>query len=374
MGTEGDLVEPQRDVQALISVVTRDPLNLLFLFVLPALAGDLLPDLFNFGALQIFVLNVLALLPLTKLLSFATEELALSIGRTLGVLLNVSLGNAVELIVATYALKKGLLGVVEASIVGGLLGNLLLCLGLSFFCGGLANSTQKFNAEKASDQSSLLLLAVFALVLPTVYLQIPGEKLLDELLISRLVAVILALVYVFYLVYLIFPDARAQEADPREEETEEPTISRGIAFALLAICFVAVAICSEDLVDGVEGLTKQLGWSEDFVGVILLPIVGSAAEQYTAVNSAIKNKPDITVGVALGGATQTALLLCPFTVLYSWANGIPFDLNFKLFNVSVLLLTVLIVANTIRDGRSNWLQGLLLLAAYLIAAITFWFY
>jgi len=328
----------------------------------------------------VFSLNFLAILPLAAVLGFATEELAMSVGETLGGLLNATFGNAVEMILSVFALRKGLVDVVQGSLLGSILSNLLLVLGMCFFVGGIKNHTQKFNADGARAQSSLLLLAVLALVMPSLagLTQHKGETAREhewtELAISRGAAVILGGMYCLYLYFQLgtHPEHFTAAANAAEEE-EQMALTPVFSVLLLLTTTLIVAVCSEGLVGSVEGLTERVGISRSFIGVVLLPIVGNAAEHATAVSVAAKNKMDLAMGVALGSSSQIALLVVPFTVLVGWAINVPMDLNFQPVSTGILMLTVIIVGNLTSDGESNWLEGAMLLAAYLLIAVTFWF-
>eukprot|EP00434_Breviolum_minutum_P029604 symbB.v1.2.026175.t1/scaffold2593.1/size75360/8 len=317
----------------------------------------------GWGQVATFGLCFLAIIPLAKLLGEATEQLSCSVGQTLGGLLNATFGNAVEMIISVFALREGLTEVVKGSLVGSIISNLLLVLGMCFFCGGLNYQTQRFNANGARTQYSLLLLAILALVIPTVVL-LTGVRPESELLISRGCAIVLAVLYLCYLIFQLVTHkeefAAAETETDAEEEQEEASLSPGTALVLLVVATLLVAPLSEALtgrLGSVEGVTKTLNISDAFVGVVLLPIVGNAAEHLTAVTVATKDKMDLSLGVALGSSTQIALFVVPFTVIVGWFLGVPMDLNFRSLDVSILLLTVLIVGSTIVDGESNWLEG-----------------
>jgi len=358
-------------------------LNVLLICVPLSLASSSL----GWGDVATFSLSFLAIVPLAKLLGEATEQLACSVGQTLGGLLNATFGNAVEMIISVYALKEGLTEVVKGSLVGSIISNLLLVLGMCFLFGGLKYKTQSFSATGARTQYSLLLLAVLALVIPTVVL-LTGARPEVELLMSRGCAIVLALLYVCYLVFQLqthkdlFVAANdgqvsigldGQEVREEEVEEEEVSLSPGTALLLLFLSTALVAPLSEGLTSSVEGVTKTLGISDAFVGVILLPIVGNAAEHLTAVTVATKDKMDLSLGVALGSSTQIALFVVPFTVIVGWFLGVSMDLNFKALDASILLLTVLIVGSCINDGESNWLEGAALIGAYVLIAVSLWY-
>lgn len=358
------------DLEGLRTIFFGNPLNVMLVCTPLGLASQSL----GWDQVTTFVLCFLAIVPLAKLLGDATEQLSCSVGQTLGGLLNATFGNAVEMIISVFALREGLTEVVKGSLVGSIVSNLLLVLGMCFFCGGLNYQTQRFNANGARTQYSLLLLAILALVIPTVVL-LTGVRLESELLISRGCAVVLAVLYVCYLVFQLVThkeEFAAAETDAGEEE-EEASLSPGTALVLLVAATLLVAPLSEALTGSVEGVTKTLNISNAFVGVVLLPIVGNAAEHLTAVTVATKDKMDLSLGVALGSSTQIALFVVPFTVIVGWFLGVPMDLNFRSLDVSILLLTLLIVGSTIVDGESNWLEGAALISAYLLIAVSLWY-
>lgn len=344
------------------------PLNVLLLAVPFGIAAPKLhwSDQANFS------LNFLAILPMAKILGSITEELADSVGETLGGLLNASFGNAVEMLLSAFALRKGLVTVVQGSLLGSVLSNLLLVLGMCFFFGGLKFHKQKYNADGARVQSNLLLLSVLAMVIPSLVGLVTDEEGVS-LAMSRGAAIILAVLYGLYLIFQLgtHKDYFETQAEEGVESEEEP-IHPGVASMMLAVVTFTVAICSEGLVDSVEGITQNMGISEHFIGVILLPIVGNAAEHLTAVDVALKNKMDLSLGVALGSSSQIALLVVPFSVCAGWAIGVPMDLNFRPLGTGILLVTVLIVGSVTSDRESNWLEGAMLIAAYVMVGLTFW--
>ncbi|CAJ1351301.1 unnamed protein product [Effrenium voratum] len=359
----------EKDLKGLSSIFLGNPLNLMLVFVPLGLASKGL----GWGDVATFGLCFLAIVPLAKLLGEATEQLACSVGQTLGGLLNATFGNAVEMIIAVFALREGLTEVVKGSLVGSVVSNLLLVLGMCFLFGGFRFKTQRFSASGARAQYSLLLLAILALVIPTVVL-LTGVPAASELAISRGCAIVLAGLYVCYLIFQLITHKDEFSAPEGEDEQEVADVSPGSAVALLVAATLLVAPLSEALTGSVEGVTKTLGISDAFVGVVLLPIVGNAAEHLTAVTVATKDKMDLSLGVALGSSTQIALFVVPFTVIVGWALDVPMDLNFRSLDVSILLLTVLkIVGSTISDGESNWLEGAALISAYLLVAVSLWY-
>lgn len=339
--------------------------------LLPLVPLGIMAPRMRWGDEAVFSLNFLAILPLAKILGLATEELSSSVGETVGGLLNASFGNAVEMILSIFALKKGLISVVQGSLLGSILSNLLLVLGMCFFFGGIKFHNQKYNADGARVQSNLLLLSVLALSIPSLVGIVQSKESL-VLSMSRGAALILALLYCMYLVFQLKTHSDYFQAASEETDAEEEHMSPILACVVLVLSTLIVAACSEGLVDSVEGITDSLGISEQFIGVILLPIVGNAAEHMTAVDVALKNKMDLSLGVALGSSSQIAMLVVPFTVIAGWVIGVPMDLNFRPLGTGILLLTVLIVGNLTSDGESNWLEGAMLIAAYVMIGITFW--
>ncbi|CAZ79696.1 unnamed protein product [Tuber melanosporum] len=328
----------------------------------------------------VFVMNFVAIIPLAALLSYGTEEIALYCGDVLGGLLNASFGNAVELIISILALVKGEIVIVQTSLIGSILSNLLLVLGLSFIAGGYNRIQQSFNTTVAQTASSLLALAVGSLVVPTAFhMAGPSNTGITEL--SRGTAVILLLVYASYLLFQlkthsdIYNEPSEKSPKRNHEEREEPDLTLWAAVILLAVSTALVAICAECLVDSIDHLVTSAGISRVFVGLILLPIVGNAAEHATAVTVAIKDKMDLSIGVAVGSSMQIALLVIPFIVVLGWIIGEDeMTLYFDGFQVMILFVSVLLVNYLIQDGKSNYLEGNLLVALYAIVSLASFFY
>mmetsp|Transcript_105095 Transcript_105095/g.338940 ORF Transcript_105095/g.338940 Transcript_105095/m.338940 type:complete len:415 (-) Transcript_105095:217-1461(-) len=371
--TEDDDHASAGDCQACGHLIFGNPLNILLVSVPFGVAAPRL----GWGDEVIFALNFIAILPLAGILGTATEELAGSVGETLGGLLNATFGNAVEMILSVFALREGLVDVVQGSLLGSILSNLLLVLGMCFALGGMKYHTQKYNGDGARTQASLLLLSVLALVMPSLAGLTVSKKGVNaaqetELFISRGAAIILGVLYCLYLCFQLGTHRECFQAED-EGESEETTMSAPCAVVILIVVTLVVAMCSEGLVGSVEGMTEKLGVSRSFIGTVLLPIVGNAAEHATAVTVAWKDKMDLSLGVALGSSAQIALLVVPFTVIVGWIIDVPMDLNFHPVNTGILLITVLIVGMLTSDGESNWLEGAMLLAAYLLVGVTFWF-
>jgi Ca2+:H+ antiporter len=343
----------------------------LLVFVPIAIAAELL----HWSPGVVFVTSMLAIVPLAKAMGTATEEIALRTGPGIGGLLNATFGNATELIIALFALNAGLVKVVQASITGSIVGNILFVLGLAAFMGGLKYPTQVFNRQVASLNTSMLVLAVIGLIVPAGFeLTSPGLQPDTLRHFSVLVAVLLILVYIASLVFALKTHSDLYAGGEGQHEEEEPTMSMGKAIALLLGATLAVALMSEFLVGSVEHVTKEWGLSEMFIGVILVPIIGNAAEHLTAVTVAMKNKMDLSLGIAVGSTTQIALLIAPVLVLAGAAMGKPMDLGFNPFEVLAVFTAVAIGNFIVLDGESNWLEGLMLLVTYAILSVAFFFH
>ncbi len=337
---------------------------------------SLVAEFAHWGASAVFITSALAILPLAYWLSTATEEVAVVLGPNLGGLLNATFGNMTELIIAIAALRGGFVQVVKASLTGSIISNLLLVMGLGMFLGGLRFKEQEFDPRIAGLNSSIMSLAVIAVLLPTALnLSTPNipEQLLQNL--SVAVAIVLIIVYASTLLFSMKTHAYLYEVGvvALEEEEENHAVNVGLWVTVLLLATLAVAVESELLVGTLEEATEKLGLTELFTGVILLPIVGNAAEHATAVTVAIKNKMELSVSVAVGSSMQIALFVAPFVVVLGWLIGQPMDLNFNLFELLAVGISVIIANSISADGRSNWLEGLLLLATYLILGFSFYF-
>ncbi|KAJ2812581.1 hypothetical protein H4S07_001298 [Coemansia furcata] len=413
----------------------------------------------KFPDIAVFIINFFAIIPLAKILGYATEQLALHLGEAMGGLLNATFGNAVELLVGILALVKGEIEIVQTSLVGSILSNLLLVGGFCFFCGGIKNNEQIFNAHAAQSYGSLLAMAILSALLPAAYNSLHAQDTVlksGTLTLSHVTAIFLLIVYIAYLVFqlkthsnlfsavpmqarleasqrpvktvsnssavvvaesprestavptdaattpaqsgspglstdaisttpveavaipvdgdvaLSNDSGEAIEEDDDEEEEVELTVLAAIA--LLAIVTGLTGVCAEFLVSSIDGLTTQWNLSPSFVGMILLPIVGNAAEHVTAVTVAIRNKMDLALGVAVGSSIQIALFVMPFLCILGWIIGQPLTIYFSPFTTVVLFVTVLLVNYIIGDGRTNWLEGLVLLVAYIIIGVAYFLY
>ncbi|KAB8335621.1 calcium/proton exchanger [Scytonema tolypothrichoides VB-61278] len=351
--------------------------NILFLVLLLFIPVSIAAHYLEWGELTVFITAGLAILPLAAWMGTATEEVAVVVGPTLGGLLNATFGNATELIIALVALNAGLVNVVKASITGSIIGNLLLVMGLSMFLGGLRYKEQTFQPVVARVNASSMNLAVIAILLPTAMkFTAKGieEKTLQDL--SLAVAVVLILVYALTLLFSMKTHTYLYEvgmAETDEEETHLKKPNIWLWTGVLLVCTLLVALESELLVDSLEVATSELGLTALFTGVILVPIIGNAAEHATAVTVAMKDKMDLSVSVAVGSSMQIALFVAPFLVLAGWVLGQPMDLNFNPFELVAVAVAVLIANSISSDGKSNWLEGVLLLAAYAVLGFAFYF-
>lgn len=341
--------------------------RLLLLLAVPA--SLLLDRVFHAPALAVFIAACLGVLPLAAYMGEATEHLAHRTGPTIGGLLNATFGNAAELIISIVALQAGLVGLVKASITGSILGNLLLIMGLSLVAGGLQRSELRFNRTGAGMSAGMLALAVVALVLPALFHALHPESAarLSELRMSEAVSVILLVTYGLSLLFSLKTHRRlfGSEAHP----VEGPVWGSGKAILVLAVATVGVAVESEVLVHAVTEATATLGLSQTFLGLIIIPIIGNAAEHATAVVVARKGKIDLALQIALGSSTQIALLVAPLLVFVGVLMGREMNLVFTTFEVMTLGLATLVTAIITLDGESHWFEGVQLLAVYGMVAI-----
>ncbi|KAF2434614.1 calcium/proton exchanger [Tothia fuscella] len=337
----------------------------------------------------VFILNFFAIVPLASLLSFATEELSAKLGETIGGLMNASFGNAVELIVSIVALRQNQIRIVQASMLGSVLSNILLVLGCCFIAGGFRGGEQTFNATIASAMSSLMAVATVSLIIPaTLYATIHEEvgkhaggvnKDLDDkvLMLSHGTAIILLILYVMYLFFqlkthhYLFDEERAEEG---EGDSEPEVLSPWAAAVALVVVTLMVAVCAEYLVDSIDSIVETAHISKTFIGLILLPIVGNAAEHVTACVVAYKGKMDLAIGVAVGSSLQIAIFVTPALVILGWIMDKAMTLHFQGFETVVFFLSVLVVNYLIQDGKSNWLEGAMCLGTYIIIALAFYVY
>ncbi|PFH59992.1 hypothetical protein XA68_11575 [Ophiocordyceps unilateralis] len=390
-------------------------------FLLVAVPLGIIAGAMAWGPVAVFTLNFLAIIPLAAVLSFATEEIAAKLGEALGGLLSATLGNAVELIVSIIALKDGQIEVVQSSMLGSILSNLLLVMGTCFLLGGLRHrgssgdgDQQEFTDAVAQTTCSLMTLSTASLVLPAALYAVMdqngshGKSTQHTILIlSHGTAVLLFILYVVYLIFQLRThsnlfDAELQSAErrnaancngqdhngqgqnttghhsqdgntqPEEDEDDGPVIGPISAAIVLIVTTILVAICAQYLVGSIDAVVKKENISKTFIGLILIPIVGNAAEHVTAVVVAMRNKMDLAMGVAIGSSIQIALGLTPFLVIVGWIMGQPMTLHFETFATVAFAISVLVATYVIQDGKSNYLEGAMLIGLYIIIAVAFY--
>merc|ERR1711988_443856 len=355
-------------------------------FLLPMVPIGIIAGQLGWSPAAVFTINFFAIIPLAAVLSFATEEISIKLGETLGGLLNATFGNAVELIVSIVALKDGQIEVVQSSMLGSILSNLLLVMGMCFFFGGLvhrgesgAGSEQVFSSAVAQATCSLMTLSSASLVIPAALYGVLDQNGSDDknqsiLVLSRGTAIILLILYVMYLVFQLRTHSNLFDTEGQsaaEEEPEEPSMGPIASAGVLVVTTILVAVCADYLVGSIDHIVESANISKAFIGLILIPIVGNAAEHVTAVVVALRDKMDLAMGVAIGSSIQIALLVTPFLVMVGWAIGQPMTLRFETFETVAFAVSVLVVTYTVQDGRSNYLEGAMLLGLYIIIALAF---
>ncbi|RLV94042.1 Vacuolar calcium ion transporter [Spathaspora sp. JA1] len=385
------------------------PVNYLLVFLpLGIAAGEL-----NWSSNARFWLNFIAIIPLASILAYATEEISDFVGQTVGGLLNATFGNAVELIVSIIALKENQVRIVQASMLGSILSNLLLVLGCCFIAGGITRVQQTFNQTVAQTMSSLMALATASLLIPAAFhaslpsdgknigfKPVPGNG--DDLILSlsRGVSIILLVVYVLYLFFSLKTHKSLFEGEDEDDAqavnrvvsdndnvlTLTPITSNKLrhnhethltvtgAIIVLILATILVSLSADYLVSSIDEIVESTGLSKTFIGLIVIPIVGNAAEHVTAIIVAMKDKMDLAIGVAVGSSLQIANFVTPFMVLIGWIFDVPMSLYFSTFETAILFVSVFITNLVILDGESNWLEGAMLLSMYLIAALAFYYH
>jgi Ca2+:H+ antiporter len=327
----------------------------------------------------VFLTAAVSLIPLAGIIGLGTEELAEKSGPALGGFLNATFGNAAELIIAIVALGEGHVELVKASITGSILGNLLLVLGLSFFMGGIGRTSQKFHRTTATNSAAMLFLAVVALVMPAVFdLAVYGNLEEHPPTINRLslwTSLVLMAAYIGSLIYSfsMHRDLFRPGKPKDHHEHRGPRITVTHAVVLLAIGTILTTIQAEMLVGALQPALSQFGFTEMFVGVIIVAIIGNAAEHYSAVAAAHRDQMTLAVEIAVGSSAQIALFVAPAVVLYSFAIGRPMSLLFNAFEIAAIALSVLSASMVVNDGESNWVEGLQLLSVYMILGAAFYF-
>jgi Ca2+:H+ antiporter len=357
----------------------KPSINWLFVFIPITLALERFAELPD---PVIFFSAALGIIPIAALIVRATENLAVHTGDAIGGLLNATFGNAPELIIAFVALRAGFLDMVRASLIGAILANLLLALGISFFLGGIRHHTQEYAPKATRSYSTMMLIAVISLGVPSAFSRFfaPGSTVREEAFLNVGTAVVLLTAYALYLVFLLkthpdeFESVGAGADGGHDEEHHGPVWSVPRALASLVAASVLAAWMSEILVGAAEGTGEALGMSEVFIGIVILAVVGGAAESGSAIAMGRKNKMDLSLGIALGSSIQIALFVAPVLVLLSiFIAPEPLELSFSRAELGSLFFGVLIAAFVSGDGRANWYKGVQLITVYLIIAMMFYF-
>ena len=341
-------------------------LRIMLIFVPISIVGEFM----HLDPTLMFALAALAIIPLAGLMGEATEEISFYAGPRVGGFLNATFGNATELIISFFALRAGLFDVVKASIAGSVIGNILLVLGLSMFVGGLKYKSQVFSQRVVEVSSSMLLFSVIGLSIPAIFTHTIKVELLSTQYekLSIIVALIMFFIYIMSLIFSFHTHKDIYSIDHDDESSSKWTLQKAILVLVGATVFIGFE--SEFLVSAVEPMTKAIGLSEFFVGIILIPIIGNAAEHSTAVVMALKNKMDVAVEIAIGSSLQIVLFVTPVLVFISLLFT-PMSIIFNEFELIALIVAVLIANRVSNDGESNWLEGLMLLAVYVIIAVSF---
>ena len=332
-----------------------------------------------------FITSMIAIMPLAFLMGKATEEIALRTSESVGGLLNATFGNAAEMILALFALyaastttspetAENMIHLVQASLIGSILGNLLLVMGLSFVWGGMHHSEQSFSETQVSSNSSLLLLAVIVLIIPTVFNftvdGTAGDDGVEKL--SHAAAIILLAIYGLFLLFQLKTHSHLFATE--NVHHEDPKMDQKDAIFLLILATVLVSWMAEVLVHSVESAAEQYHLPNIIIGVILLPLFGNAAEHFTAVSVAAKNKMDLSFAISIGSSTQIAVFVAPLMVIVAWILGVPLTFEFGILETIAVFLAVSIANLIAADGKSNWLEGLMLLSTYAILGLAFLFH
>ena len=346
-------------------------LYLLLVFVPVTVAGKLI----GLSDPLLFVFSALAIIPLAGIMGKSTDSIACFCGQKVGGLLNATFGNATELIIAFVAMKEGLFDVVKASLAGSVIGNILLVLGMSMLFGGIKYKTQEFNKSSINMTSSMLLFAVLGLSIPAIFTHtLPEDALTSQLEgMNIIIAVLMLVVYIMQFVFSFVTHRYLyEETVPGDEEEETPGQSLPKAIGMLIASTVCIAVLSEIFVGTIEPMADSAGLSKTFVGIILVPIIGNAAEHSSAILMALRNKMNAAVEIALGSSLQIILFVVPVLILLSLFFA-PMSIVFTPFELVAVTASVLIANRVASDGESNWLEGLQLVTVYLMIGAAFFF-
>lgn len=348
-------------------------MNLIFLLItFIGVPISFIGEVLHWPEIPMFIVYCVTIIGLANYMGRSTESLAIVAGSSIGGLLNATFGNAVELIISIFALKEGLIDVVTASITGSIIGNLLLVGGLSIFVGGLRYKRQSFSVHDARHTAGIL---VFAIIVSFVFPAVLATQLVghNEKLLSTVIAVIMIIIYLFSLFFRLFTHRGVYKEPGEVEEVhdEKPEWSVVKAVVVLAVSTLIVAFISEHLVGAIRPVAESFGWTELFIGIIIVAIVGNAAEHASAIMMAYKNRMDVTVEIAIGSTLQIAMFVAPILVLVSWGFDIFLPLVFPPTELIAMVLAVLMTISITSDGDTNWFEGAMLLAAYIIMGFGF---
>ena len=352
-------------------LLIKEELSLKFLkYLLVFVPVSLIAYFLKASPTLMFILSCLSIIPLAGLMGTGTEEISFYTGPKIGGLLNGTFGNATELIISIFAIKEGLFDVVKSSIAGAVIGNILLVLGASMLCGGIKHKIQKFNVNVADISSSMLLFAVIGLCVPALFTHTVDPTLLNTRYegLSIFVGVVMIIIYALNLFFSFKTHKHLYANNEVTEGAAKWSLKKAITILVIATVFIAIE--SEFLVNGVEPITESLGFSPFFVGIILIPIIGNAAEHSTAVAMALKDKMDVSFEIAIGSSLQIILFVAPILIFVSLFFT-PMSIIFNGFELIALIASVLIANKVAHDGESNWFEGVQLLAVYLIIAAAF---
>jgi len=382
MGKAKTIVQEVKEPSTGLKALLFTKMNIMLIFV----PLGFLAHFLHWSDSLAFFINCLSMLPLAALMGIATEELACHTGQTIGGLLNATFGNAVELIFVVQSLRKGLITITKGTLLGSILANELLVLGMALLFGGLfdkegrlvKDKQQKFSYESAMIQSQLLLFSSFMVVMPSMFEKSYRIEPVHVLHLSRMGSVFAMIGYGIFMVFQLYTHAgllRQLEHHEREEDEEDEedhaTISVRVAVALLTVSTLAVAIVSEFLVHSIDGFAHELGLSQTFIGVVLLPIIGNACEHSTAIIVALKDKVTLSISIAIGSTIQVSLFVVPFAVIVGWILDKPMSLDFHRVNSWALVLSSLLVMSVLVVGKSTWMNGFVLITAYAVLAFLY---
>jgi len=367
---------PISNLEGTINIMSSHPFLAFSCFLVPV--GFWAPG--NMADHYVFLINFIAVVPMAWLIGKATEDLSGSTSEVVAGLVNATFGNVVEMMLCIASIRSNQIIVAQCTLIGSMLSNLLLVMGTAFMVGGYFYKTQYFSQQGASTQTSLLSLSVSSLAMPTVYANVLGghKKDWDNMLrISRYSSIMLLFLYFSYLYFQLISHTDLFEEDDSEDDLDfvddPPDLSFGAAVTLLCACTLISAVQTEMVINTIEGAIEEWHISAEFIGIILLPVIGNAAEHYTAITVAARNKVDLSLAVACGSSCQVSLMVTPLTVLAGWYYGRDMSLNFHIFQIVVLVASISLVTAILGNGKCNWLEGLMLVTIYLLICMIYFF-